>query len=94
MYISCKLIVWWYPHAFPVDAHDIAVCSASFQKRKCFMLKQIKNEKQMETHELKTISSRWMKSIKHHTINGQTHIYRPFISTGSAIFDLILDEKV
>lgn len=48
----------------------------------------------METHELKTILSRWMKSIKHHTINGQTHIYRPFISTGSAIFDLILDEKV
>lgn len=45
MYISCKLIVWWFPHAFPVDAHDIAVCSASFQKRKCFMLKQIKNEK-------------------------------------------------
>lgn len=33
------------PHAFPVDALDIAVCSASFQKRKCFMLKQIKNEK-------------------------------------------------
>lgn len=82
------------PHAFPVDALDIAVCSASFQKRKYFMLKQIKNEKQMETHELKTISSRWMKSIKHHTINGHTHIYRPFISTGSAIFDLILDEKV